>query len=383
MTGLRSAGVDSGTYSVDIVAIEETDNGFRVFYEEAIPRRLVVEQPSIIVEKLEKLVEEGVSSIVMSSGYGVPLKRAQEAAMAEIRAATFIHQADEERGLRILGLRRAMMLLAESGLPVWFTPGVVHLPTVPRWRKLNKIDMGTSDKVYSVAAALREEVEDRGTPIEKADLIVLEVGYAYTAAIAVSSGRIVDGIGGSAGFTGYMGAGAWDSELAYLAAFIEPGFSKERLFEGGAAALLEDSWPPPGPDTVARRAAEGDIRAQEVIEALAESAAKDVLALLTAVTPRRVYVTGRWWRVGLFRQALEEKLNPVLSRLGIETTGLSYKGTAKEAALGAALLANGLAGGRYSWIVEALRLRESRGTIFDYIVVGGLAEKARSYYGLD
>ena len=383
MAGLRSAGVDSGTYSVDIVAIEEAGDGFRVFYEEAIPRRLVVEQPSIVVEKLEKLVEEGVSSIVMSSGYGMPLKRAQEATEAEIRAATFIHRADEERGLRILGLRRAMMLLAESSLPVWFTPGVVHLPSVPRRRKLNRIDMGTSDKVYSVAAALREEVEDRGTPVEEADFIVLEVGYAYTAAIAVESGRIVDGIGGSAGFTGYMGAGAWDSELAYLAAFIEPGFSKERLFEGGAASLLGDSWPPPGPGAVVEKAAGGDARAREAIEALAEAAAKDVLALLAVVTPRRVYVTGRWWRVEPFRRALGEKLAPVLSKLGIEVAGLSYKGTAKEAALGAALLANGLAGGRYSWIVDALRLRESHGTVFDHIVVGGLAEKARSYYGLD
>ena len=383
MAGLRSAGVDSGTYSVDIVAIEEAGDGFRVFYEEAIPRRLVVEQPSIVVEKLEKLVEEGVSSIVMSSGYGMPLKRAQEATEAEIRAATFIHRADEERGLRILGLRRAMMLLAESSLPVWFTPGVVHLPSVPRRRKLNRIDMGTSDKVYSVAAALREEVEDRGTPVEEADFIVLEVGYAYTAAIAVESGRIVDGIGGSAGFTGYMGAGAWDSELAYLAAFIEPGFSKERLFEGGAASLLGESWPPPGPGAVAEKAAGGDARAREAIEALAEAAAKDVLALLAVVTPRRVYVTGRWWRVEPFRRALGEKLAPVLSKLGIEVAGLSYKGTAKEAALGAALLANGLAGGRYSWIVDALRLRESHGTVFDHIVVGGLAEKARSYYGLD
>ena len=382
MAGLRSAGADSGTYSVDIVAIEEASNGFRVFYEETIPRRLVVKQPSIVVKRLEKLVEEGVSSIVMSSGYGIPLKRAQEATEAEIRAATFIHSADEERGLRILGLRRAMILLAESGLPVWFTPGVVHLPTVPRWRKLNRIDMGTSDKVYSVAAALREEVEDKGTPVEEADFIVLEVGYAYTAAIAVKSGRIVDGIGGSAGFTGYMGAGAWDSELAYLAAFTEPGFSKERLFEGGTATLLGDSWPPPGPDAVAERAAGGDTRAREAIEALAEAAAKDVLALLAVVTPRRVYVTGRWWRVEPFRRALGEKLAPVLSKLGIEVTGLSYKGTAKEAALGAALLANGLAGGRYSWIVDTLRLRESSGTIFDYIAVGGLAEKARSYYGL-
>ncbi len=212
MAGLYTAGVDSGTYSVDIVAV--MDEPLRVVYEEAIPRSLVVERPSVVVERLLELDRRyGLSAVVMSSGYGVPLKPAREASDWEIWEATFIHGEDERRGLRILGLRAAMKLLRGSGLPVWFTPGVVQLSTVPGYRKLNRIDMGTSDKVYSVAAALWDAVENRGLKPREADLIVVEVGYAYTAAIAAEKGAIVDGVGGTSGFTGYMGAGGWDSAV--------------------------------------------------------------------------------------------------------------------------------------------------------------------------
>ena len=378
---LTAAGLDSGTLSVDIVVIRDDPLG--VLHEEVVPRAEMVRDPARVARLLEELTERyGLASIVVSSGYGVPLKKAQEATQGEIRAATFIHPEDEKRGLRILGLRRLMELVSSSRLPAWFTPGVVQLPTVPPWRKLNRIDLGTSDKVYSAAAALREEVEVHGTPLEKADFIVLEVGYAYTAALAVKSGAIVDGVGGTVAPLGYMGAGAWDAELAYLAAWLEPVFSKNRLFEGGAASLLGEDYPPPPPEEVARRAEQGEREAETVIEALAEAAAKAALQLLAVVEPGRIYLTGRWNRIPVFRELLEEKLSPA-KRLGAETATLSEPARAKEAALGAALIASGLAGGRYKWIVDAMKLRESTGTIFDWIRIGRLAKEAKKQFGLE
>ena len=49
---------------------------------------------------------------------------------------------------------------------------------------------------------------------------------------------------------------------------------------------------------------------------------------------------------------------------------------ARAAAHGAAMLADGLAGGRYAALVDCLRLRESAGTVLDHLRVHG-AERIR------
>jgi predicted butyrate kinase (DUF1464 family) len=53
----------------------------------------------------------------------------------------------------------------------------------------------------------------------------------------------------------------------------------------------------------------------------------------------------------------------------LSATGLGPR--AKTAAQGAALLADGLAGGRYAPLVERLRLREAGGTVFDHLRLHG------------
>ena len=363
---MHVAGVDFGTYSVDVVVIN--DEPLKIVHEESIPREEILRNPQTIPQLLSRLNREySLKAITVSSGYGIPLKPARKATIDEIKLATFIHEHDETRRLRILGLRKTMEILNRMNLPIWFTPGVIHLPTVPYWKKIGRIDIGTSDKVFVAAAVLREEVEERKVPISQVDVIVVEVGYAYTAALRLKNGKIIDSVGGTTGYQGYMGIGFWDAEVAYLLCYKYPAFSKELLFRGGISTILNKDYPPPAPQEVEDDALRGDKNANNAIKALAESALKDALSLFTNGIPRRIYLSGRWSRSNLFTSCFEEYAKPILRRLNVELTKLSKIGSTKEAALGAAIIASGLAGGKYKWVVDSLELDRSSGSILDYL----------------
>ena len=80
------------------------------------------------------------------------------------------------------------MLRGADDLNTYFTQGVIHLKTVPRYRKVNKIDMGTSDKVLSVVLAVKDQAERLQIPYDQTSFILLEVGFGYTSAMAVKNG---------------------------------------------------------------------------------------------------------------------------------------------------------------------------------------------------
>src|SRR2546430_16931487 len=61
-------------------------------------------------------------------------------------------------------------------------------------------------------------------------LVLLELGGAFTAAVAVAAGRIVDGVGGSGGPLGFRAAGGPDGGGADLAG----EGAQALLFRGGA-----------------------------------------------------------------------------------------------------------------------------------------------------
>jgi hypothetical protein len=107
-----------------------------------------------------------------------------------------------------------------------------------------------------------------------------------------------------------------------------------------------------------------DPRARDGWIALEEGAAKAALALTASVpAPREVLVAGRLASAPGVLDALAERLQgvaPVRSALAV-----------KSAARGAALLADGLAGGRYAPLVARLRLREARGGVLDHLRMYG------------
>jgi predicted butyrate kinase (DUF1464 family) len=330
----RVIGIDPGTVSIDVCGLEDG----RVFLDRTLPTRDALADPQAFVEMLE---ETGRLDLVAGpSGYGLPLIAARDLTDDDLRLAYLI--ADGESG-GIGGLRSLMRALARTTLPVVLTPGVIHLPSVPDYRKVNRVDMGTADKLCAVVLAVHGQMARRGCAPGEVSFILLELGGAFSAAIAVTEGAVVDGAGGSAGPLGVRSAGALDGEVAYLASPI----SKDLLFAGGVESMGGAiGW-----------------------RAYVDSAAKAVAAMAVSVpSPAEVVLSGRMARDPEVREALTGQLRSLLPDAAIhELTG--FASVARQAAQGAALLADGLMEGRAAPIVETLRIREARGTVLDHLHV--------------
>jgi predicted butyrate kinase (DUF1464 family) len=194
----------------------------------------------------------------------------------------------------------------------------------------------------------------------------------------------VDGAGGTSGPLGARAAGALDGEVAFLAGSV----SKRLLFGGGAATIAGV------PDATSESlAAPSTLRGHLAWEAYVDSAVKTVAALaVSAPGAREVILSGRLARVAGVRDVLAERLARVhvarpfspASRGVTEArvrvlTGFAE--VAQQAAQGAALIADGLAGGQSAALVETLGIREARGTVLDHLYVIDPAE-ARARLGI-
>src|SRR3989475_6445364 len=203
----RVIGIDPGTVSIDLCGLDEG----RLFLDRSWPTAEALADPARFVAALE--AAGPLDLVAGPSGYGLPLTRVQDATEEDLRLA-FLAAPGETGGIG--GLRELVRVLARSALPIVLTPGVVHLPTVPAHRKVNRVDMGTAEKVCAVALAVSEQARRVGRPPASVSLVLLELGGAFTAAVAVAAGRIVDGGGGAAGPPRLLAPGAPDGEGAFL-----------------------------------------------------------------------------------------------------------------------------------------------------------------------
>jgi predicted butyrate kinase (DUF1464 family) len=357
---------------MDIFGFDDKDGS--TIIDIAIPRDQITQSAKLVVEKLRETQARfgKIDAILGPSGYGMQLKPAREATDQEIAEATFVTQADIARRLRIIGLRELMLLLRDADdLNTYFSQGVIHLVTVPRYRKANRIDMGTSDKIPSVVLAAKDQAERLGIPYKQTSFILVEVGFGYTSAIAVQSGRVIDAMAGTAGFPSFLGSGFFDAEVAYAVANATDDFSKQLLFAGGVASYAKVDQTKPLEDFT--RNADLNALAREGLRMMLESIVKDVASLLPSTVPREIVLSGRFTRIPEFLNALYENFQDFFKATGIEPSivVLETKAkVAKQAAEGAAVFANGLAGGQYKKIIDAMRLRESEGSVFSNLCFG-------------
>ena len=361
----RVVGVDPGTVSFDLCGL---DDG-RVFLEASITAEDAARTPGLLVEHL--LAAGPLDLIAAPSGYGLPLVPVADLGETELGLFILVREDDRRQPEMVGGLRAMVELMRERRLPAVLLPGVIHLPTVPPHRKVNRIDMGTADKLCAAALGIREQSDRLGLPAGSTSFILVELGGVFTAALAVDGGRIVDGIGGTGGGLGYRALGALDGEVAYALGAVK----KALLFTGGAAFVAGDPDLPP--EALVARARE-DGQARVAWEAFVEAIAKMVAALRVSVpAPREILLSGRVSRAPGLLEVLSAALGAAapVRLLGGLASGC------KEAAQGAALVADGLAGGRHRDVVEAMRIRDARGTLLDHLYLAG-ADSLRRQFGV-
>jgi predicted butyrate kinase (DUF1464 family) len=332
----RVVGFDPGTVSIDVCGLADG----RLYLDRSWPTADALARPQAFVDLLSS---SGPPDLVAGpSGYGLPLLHANRTTETDLGLA-FLAPAEEPGGIG--GLRRLARLLNASGLPVIYLPGVIHLPTVPEHRKLNRVDLGTADKLCAAALGIHQECERRACAPTDVSFILIELGGAFTAALAVEQGEIVDGIGGTSGPIGWRAPGALDGEVAFLAGQI----SKASLFQGGVTSLLEQH-----PD-----------RKSVAIDAYVEGAVKAVKQLCcSAPSATEILVSGR----NAAEPEILRRLAGALAEVGTVRPLRGFAARAKQGAQGAALLADGLSEGAHADLVERLRLREARGTVLDHLV---------------
>ena len=345
---MRVIGIDPGTGSFDFFGME----GEGVILDTSVPVPEVARNPKVLLDTVRSVFP--LDMIVGPSGYGLPLTPIRDITERELTMMV-----PDDKSIPLYdGIRMVIRLMQDEGFPLYFTPGVIHLPTVPRYRKANKMDMGTADKVCCVALAMRDQAELYGIDYGATSFILAEIGYAFNAIIGVDGGKIVDGSGGTSGGPGFITLGSMDAELAVrLGSF--PGAV---LFSGGARDMSGKD------DLTPEELAREHHKYPESWNMLLESIAKGVAAVMVSVgSPREILLSGRLSRIPEISGALEDKLARFgrVRRLGRRAS------VAKEAAEGAYIVGEGLLGGRYKAIIDSLELRVASGTMFDYVLLKG------------
>jgi len=341
---VRILGIDPGTVSFDLCLFEDRE----IKFEESIPSSVVAERPEDMVEKCLSMES---NAIIAPSGYGLPNRRLSEISEREMFELTLVRE--EDRVPVLDGMKKFFAIAREAGLEILFLPGVIQLPTVPRWRKFNKIDMGTADKMCIGALSVELVSQKKGVTYSEVNHIVVELGGGYNGVITIEKGRIINGIGGTL-FPGpsFMNAGAMDGEIAYLLR----GFEKNLLFQGGASYLT-------GSESLPIEDFARELH-PEAFNAFIEGILFAVCSQRALLGSREIYLSGRLTKY-------ENIYNPVkacLEEIGYTVSLLpTLSGKSKAAAQGYAMVGNGIYGGCYEPLVKHMMIDKAEGSVTDYV----------------
>ncbi|MFW9771861.1 MAG: DUF1464 family protein [Candidatus Thorarchaeota archaeon] len=350
---LITLGVDPGTLSWDFFGLEGND----IILDSSIPTKELIKDPQKVISLVKSI--ENIDLMVAPSGFGLPLKNVCDLTEKDIFFTLL--KFDKEEKNKLIGLGEVLRLIKSANIPGVIVPGVKHLPTIPRYRKINKIDMGTADKLCTAVTGIRDQMERFNIPPEGTNFIMVDIGYGFTAVLAIEDGQIIDGIGGS-NIMGFRACGSLDGELAYLIKTIK----KKNIYKGGVSYIagyedlsLEEI------SLLARRDEQTDV----ALNAYLSSVKKSTYAISSSFSRKskikEVLIAGR----GTDLRSLKEKIIRNLSDVAPVKLMKSYSHLSKHAAQGAAFIANGLLGGKFKPIIDNLKIKEATGSILDDIYI--------------
>ncbi|MHA1167533.1 MAG: DUF1464 family protein, partial [Candidatus Hodarchaeales archaeon] len=214
---IRTIGIDPGTSNWSFYGMD--DDG-KVFLDAILPAK------SELLDSMVKLVVDQcpVDGIGAPSGYGLPVR-----SLDKLNEKEWFLLALKKKNGSFLLRKFLKRLLTEIKVPCTVLPAVKHLSTVPNWKKVNRIDLGTTDKLCAAIWTLNEIEEKKKCGWSKISFIHAELGYGFNAFISVEQGKVTGGIGGSIASSGFLSGGFIDSEIAVL----HSNLTKKAVFSGG------------------------------------------------------------------------------------------------------------------------------------------------------
>ena len=350
---MKVIGIDPGSKSWDFFGLDDQ----QIILDTSIPSKELINEPQKAISVIRSV--ENIDLMVAPSGFGLPLKNLEEMTENDI-LFTLLKFEDREKK-KLVGLGEVLRRIKKEEVPGVIVPGVKHLPTVPRYRKINKIDMGTADKLCTAVVGIKDQMERFKYSAHETNFIMVEIGYGFTAVLAIENGQIIDGIGGS-NIMGFRACGSLDGELAYLIKNIK----KKNIYKGGVAYI--SGYPDLSLKEITLLA-EKDKQTKTALKSYIASVKKAVFGISSAFSSKskilEISLAGR----GAELPYLKEKVVNGLDDIAPVRLMKSYSQIAKRSAQGAAFIADGLLEGEHSPIIENLKIKESTGSIIDDIYI--------------
>jgi len=367
---VRALGIDPGTRSFDLALID----GNKVVWEKSIDTVEVAENPEVLVRAVEETGD--VNIIAGPSGYGVPLTFNEDIVDPRRFALEVILLTREEDlregiasgelGIKVYeAITKVVVEFWEKRLPVCYIPSSILLPTIPSYRKVNKLDMGTADKMAIAVLGVYDQSRRLGIGYNEVSFILLEMGFGYNAVLGVKNGRIVDGLGGTLISTGFLTVGPLDAEIAVMS----KRWVRSDVFHGGIADICKTL----DFDEVIKGYKAGEEPYKTALEAFLDGIRKGVAAVLASVGEvKEILVSGRNSRNQELMKLVTEFIGEIapVRNIGL----LEGAKISKEAAQGYAMVAEGISGGVFSDLIGHMRIKEAKGTVLDYVYHPRLAE---------